>query len=200
MRIGLVAGPWIPVPPVTYGGIERVVDSLARGFAAAGHHVVLAAPSDSTCPVPPGSGHAAGPNPTGSAPPSPSSAMWPGPTRPWAIVDIIHDHTLSGPLVPAAARGGSGGDHDPRPAQRRSGGHLPRHRPQRGRHRHLPRPVLARPRRAGDAGHPPRDGRRIRPGGLGERAATCASSGGLAPTRGCSRPSWSPGRRACRCG
>ena len=54
MRIGLISGPWIPVPPPGYGGTERVVDSLARGFAAAGHEVLLAAPSDSTCPVPAG--------------------------------------------------------------------------------------------------------------------------------------------------
>ena len=52
MRIGLISAPWIPVPPPGYGGTERVVDSLARGFAAAGHDVLLAAPSDSTCPVP----------------------------------------------------------------------------------------------------------------------------------------------------
>ena len=51
MRIGLVSGPWIPVPPATYGGTERVVDTLARGFAAAGHEVLLAAPIESTCPV-----------------------------------------------------------------------------------------------------------------------------------------------------
>ncbi|MDQ5863170.1 MAG: glycosyltransferase family 4 protein, partial [Actinomycetota bacterium] len=41
MRIGLVAAPWIPIPPAGYGGTERVVDSLARGFIAAGHEVLL---------------------------------------------------------------------------------------------------------------------------------------------------------------
>src|SRR5947208_1905127 len=38
MRIGLVAPPWAPVPPHLYGGIELVVDRLAQGLAAAGHH------------------------------------------------------------------------------------------------------------------------------------------------------------------
>lgn len=52
MRIGLISSPWFAVPPTAYGGIERVVDTLARGFAAAGHEVLLAAPSDSSCPVP----------------------------------------------------------------------------------------------------------------------------------------------------
>lgn len=52
MRIGLIVGPGFPVPLPNYGGIERVVDTLARGFAAAGHDVLLAGPSDSSCPVP----------------------------------------------------------------------------------------------------------------------------------------------------
>ena len=51
MRIGLVAPPWTPVPPELYGGIELVVDKLARGFAAAGHDVVLFTTGESTCPV-----------------------------------------------------------------------------------------------------------------------------------------------------
>lgn len=52
MRIALVAPPWTPVPPALYGGIELVVDRLARGFAAAGHDVVLFTTGDATCPVP----------------------------------------------------------------------------------------------------------------------------------------------------
>ncbi|MET1088725.1 MAG: glycosyltransferase family 4 protein [Arthrobacter sp.] len=97
MRIGLVVAPWIPVPPSGYGGIERVVDSLARGFMAAGHDVLLAAASDSTCPAPLAPGM------------RPSEPAWLGFTlselshvvRAYAGfdgVDIIHDHTLAGPL------------------------------------------------------------------------------------------------------
>ncbi len=51
MRIALVAGPWIPVPPPAYGGTEAVVDRLARGFAAARLEVLLFTTGDSTCPV-----------------------------------------------------------------------------------------------------------------------------------------------------
>lgn len=51
MRIGIVAPPWVAVPPTHYGGIEAVIDLLARGFAAAGHEVLLCATGDSTCPV-----------------------------------------------------------------------------------------------------------------------------------------------------
>ncbi len=51
MRIALIAPPWVPVPPTAYGGTETIVDSLARGFQAAGHDVMLFTTADSTCPV-----------------------------------------------------------------------------------------------------------------------------------------------------
>ncbi|MDA8293530.1 MAG: glycosyltransferase family 4 protein [Actinomycetota bacterium] len=51
MRIGIVAPPWAPVPPTLYGGIEVVVDQLARGLSTIGHDVVLYTTGDSTCPV-----------------------------------------------------------------------------------------------------------------------------------------------------
>jgi glycosyltransferase involved in cell wall biosynthesis len=82
---------------LTYGGTERVVDSLARGFAAAGHEVVLAAPSDSTCPVP---------GVPGMRPSVPEGlnltiSELSHVARAYAAlgdVDIIHDHTMAGPL------------------------------------------------------------------------------------------------------
>jgi len=52
MRIGLIAPPWIPVPPPAYGGTEEVIDNLARGLAALGHDVRLFTVGESTCPVP----------------------------------------------------------------------------------------------------------------------------------------------------
>lgn len=51
MRIGIVAPPWVPVPPPRYGGTEAVIDRLARGLDAAGHDVMLWTTGDSTCPV-----------------------------------------------------------------------------------------------------------------------------------------------------
>jgi glycosyltransferase involved in cell wall biosynthesis len=51
MKVGLVAPPWITVPPRGYGGTENVLDALARGLAAQGCEVVLATTGDSTCPV-----------------------------------------------------------------------------------------------------------------------------------------------------
>lgn len=49
MRILLAADPMIPVPPVGYGGIERIVDSLVGELRAQGHVVALTAKAGSTC-------------------------------------------------------------------------------------------------------------------------------------------------------
>jgi glycosyltransferase involved in cell wall biosynthesis len=43
LRIGLLAPPWVPVPPPSYGGIEQVVATLAAGLVERGHDVVLVA-------------------------------------------------------------------------------------------------------------------------------------------------------------
>jgi glycosyltransferase involved in cell wall biosynthesis len=52
MKIGVVAPPWLPVPPGRYGGTENVIDGLCRGLQAAGHQVLLVATMGSRCPVP----------------------------------------------------------------------------------------------------------------------------------------------------
>jgi glycosyltransferase involved in cell wall biosynthesis len=41
LRIALLAPPWIPVPPPSYGGIEAVVDLLGEALVARGHDVTL---------------------------------------------------------------------------------------------------------------------------------------------------------------
>ena len=51
MRILLTADPEIPVPPVGYGGIERIVDALVREFTARGHTAGLVAHADSQSPA-----------------------------------------------------------------------------------------------------------------------------------------------------
>ncbi len=48
LRIGMVAPPLLPVPPVGYAGTERVVAALADGLVSRGHHVMLFASGDST--------------------------------------------------------------------------------------------------------------------------------------------------------
>ncbi|MDQ3944265.1 MAG: glycosyltransferase family 4 protein [Actinomycetota bacterium] len=52
MRIAVIAPPWAPVPPLSYGGIESMVHELATGLVDAGHEVVLVTTGDSNCPVP----------------------------------------------------------------------------------------------------------------------------------------------------
>ncbi|HET6877751.1 MAG TPA: glycosyltransferase family 4 protein [Jatrophihabitans sp.] len=97
MRIGLIAPPWLTVPPLGYGGTEAVVDNLARGLHDAGHEVCLYTVGTSTCPVP-------------------RRAHYPRPVEPMSEgsyeaahvlaayealrgVDLIHDHTTLGPLI-----------------------------------------------------------------------------------------------------
>lgn len=96
LKIGLLAPPWAPVPPPSYGGTESVVSELAVGLAAAGHEVILYATADSTAPVP--------------VVRAMSGASWdrvgngdvelPHVMRGYEALagcDIIHDHTLLGP-------------------------------------------------------------------------------------------------------
>jgi glycosyltransferase involved in cell wall biosynthesis len=99
VRVALVAPPWLPVPPPAYGGTEAVLDTLARGLAAAGHEVLLYTTGDSTCPVPRdheferavGVGRGGTPaelRHVASAYRAISGAGF----------DIVHDHTLVGPV------------------------------------------------------------------------------------------------------
>jgi glycosyltransferase involved in cell wall biosynthesis len=48
MRIALVAPPFIPVPPLKYGGTELFIAHLAHGLQARGHDVIVYANGDST--------------------------------------------------------------------------------------------------------------------------------------------------------
>jgi glycosyltransferase involved in cell wall biosynthesis len=99
MRVGDVSPPWVPVPPPAYGGLEAVVDRLVRGLVEAGHEVLLAAPANSECPVPQVPGLVAV---------SPDAAIagdciteLTHVARSYAAmagVDLVHDHTVAGPL------------------------------------------------------------------------------------------------------
>ena len=48
MKIAIVAGPNVPVPPPKYGGTERVIGHLIDGLRDLGHDITLIAPGDST--------------------------------------------------------------------------------------------------------------------------------------------------------
>jgi glycosyltransferase involved in cell wall biosynthesis len=95
MTIGLLAPPWLPVPPPAYGGIESVVDQLARGLAARGHQVALYAAAESTTPVPIAHTVATARESMGA-----SEVELPYIMRGYELLagcDVIHDHTLLGP-------------------------------------------------------------------------------------------------------
>ena len=101
MRIAMVAPPWYPVPPSSYGGIEAMVADLVDRLAARGHDITLIG---------------AGQNQTAASrflavfdePPSPRL----GEAVPEVLyaaavgriladldVDLVHDHSLAGPLL-----------------------------------------------------------------------------------------------------
>lgn len=97
MRIGLIAPPWIPVPPDAYGGTESVIDLLGRGLVDAGHDVVLAASADSTCPVSRLPGTAMGdPAEIGKGESELKHVIHAYASL--TDMDVIHDHTLAGGL------------------------------------------------------------------------------------------------------
>ena len=97
MRIALIAPPWEPVPPSSYGGIEQVVNLLAIGFQAHGHEVLLFTTGNATCPVPrrwvlpQGQGGR-----IGHVVPEMRHVMHA--YREVEKFDIVHDHTIAGPV------------------------------------------------------------------------------------------------------
>lgn len=98
MRILLTADPSLPVPPVGYGGIERIVDALARGFRAQGHAVGLAAHPDSKCAVDALFGWPS-PGPAGGLGTLRNSAALLGAARRFRP-DVLHSFSRLGYLVP----------------------------------------------------------------------------------------------------
>ncbi len=101
MRVGLVAPPWVPVPPTRYGGTESILDNLARGLVERGHEVVLFTVGASTCPVEKRWLFDEPAAPIGAGEPEAAHvlAAYPSLTR---DVDVVHDHTALGPLLAPA--------------------------------------------------------------------------------------------------
>ena len=103
MRIGMIAPPWILVPPVGYGGTEEVIDNLARGLTALGHDVLLFTVGESTCPVPRQYLFRSPAKPMGASAPE-TAHLLAAYEALAGDVDIIHDHTDLGPVL-AGRRG-----------------------------------------------------------------------------------------------
>lgn len=47
MNIAIIASPYLPIPPVKYGGTERYLYYLIKGLTELGHHVILFGTADS---------------------------------------------------------------------------------------------------------------------------------------------------------
>jgi len=98
VRIAIIAPPWVSIPPRAYGGIEVVLDGLARALDRCGHEVLLFATGDSTCPVATGW---ALERAVGVANARPATELHHVVNAyDWLAgeVDIVHDHTLVGPV------------------------------------------------------------------------------------------------------
>jgi glycosyltransferase involved in cell wall biosynthesis len=97
MRIGLIAPPWVPVPPPAYGGTEVVIDNLARGLHKLGHEVRLFTVGESECPVPTDFLYPKAIAPIGVTVPETAHVL--AAYESLADMDVIHDHTFLGPLI-----------------------------------------------------------------------------------------------------
>jgi len=105
MRVALVAPPWFEVPPPGYGGIESLVANLVQGLMARQHDVVLLGSGQdrtgakflSTYTVPPSAR-------LGEAVPEVLHAATAQRLLDEVDVDIVHDHSLAGPLTARARK------------------------------------------------------------------------------------------------
>src|ERR1019366_5706857 len=94
MRIGLIAPPWLPVPPPAYGGTEVGVDNLARGWQALGHEGVLFTVGESTCPVPRQYLYPSAVKPIGTGVKEAAHVL--AAYEALSGMDVIHDHSVLG--------------------------------------------------------------------------------------------------------
>lgn len=105
MRIGIVAPPWVAVPPPGYGGTETIIDLVTRGLSDRGHDVRLFTTGDATCPVQRGHlvSHALGTERSGDLSllrhHVSAAYRWLADQGP---LDVIHDHTEWGPMWQSA--------------------------------------------------------------------------------------------------
>lgn len=95
LKIGIIAPPWVPVPPKKYGGTELMIDALCVGLKRLGHDVTLFTTGDSTCPVTrQGLFAKSDPDRMGAAVIELRHVA--AAYESLSTCDIIHDHTMSG--------------------------------------------------------------------------------------------------------
>ncbi|MBX6382802.1 MAG: glycosyltransferase family 4 protein [Microbispora sp.] len=98
LHIGMVAPPWYDIPPRTYGGIEAVTAALVGGLRARGHRVTVIGAGRGvdlrTYDEPPSAR-------IGEPFPEVVHAAEAARLLRGLDVDIVHDHSLAGPLTAA---------------------------------------------------------------------------------------------------
>ena len=156
MRIGLIAAPWIPVPPPNYGGTELVVDHLAGGSQRE-----ATTSGSSPFPSPPARWRSEWVLPEAAEPMGftvPEAQHVLAAYKAFDDVDVIHDHTVLGPVLAAGHKHPDipvvFTNHNLVTPQTRPLLHAAAARRLAGRD--LARPVLSRPGRRGHRRHPPR--------------------------------------------
>jgi glycosyltransferase involved in cell wall biosynthesis len=100
LRIGMVTPPWFEIPPRAYGGIEWMAYWLVEGLLKRGHDVVLVAAGNNrtnarfvqTYRLPPSAR-------LGDPMPEMVHAAAGARALEALDLDVVHDHTLAGPLV-----------------------------------------------------------------------------------------------------
>jgi len=106
IHVAMVAPPWFSIPPEAYGGVEQVVADLTSTLVARGHRVTLVGAGDD--------GTSAtflrtfkDPQSDRLGEPLPELIHAAAAARLLADldVDIVHDHTLAGPLTATGRRG-----------------------------------------------------------------------------------------------
>ena len=106
MRIAMIAPPWFTVPPQGYGGVENVCADLVDGLVARGHEVSLIGAGQpgtqagrfvATYAEPP-SGRLGEPLPEVLHSAAAAQVL------DGLDVDVVHDHTLAGPLLARGRR------------------------------------------------------------------------------------------------
>jgi len=105
IHVALVAPPWFDVPPTGYGGIEQVVGDLAEALTRDGHEVTLVAAGRDGTPARLLRTYEEPPTERlGEALPEVMQAAAAARLLADLDVDVVHDHTLAGPLTAAGRR------------------------------------------------------------------------------------------------
>jgi glycosyltransferase involved in cell wall biosynthesis len=100
LRVALVAPPWFEAPPVGYGGTETLCAELARGLTDRGHAVTLVGAGRSLTPAAFLATYAVPPSDRLGEPlPEVIHAARTARLLEDHEVDVVHDHSLAGPLL-----------------------------------------------------------------------------------------------------